>query len=105
MMKAFQHTDKFWYLIFLMYSPAYLLYVFPLIKFASGQSHANENVTWPSESGGTVTEAAMAAPMDDPGSEVTDVSIELRRSKDPCYYNIRIDIILCSNVIKEAWRT
>ena len=47
----------------------------------------------------------MAAPMDDPGSEVTDVSIELRRSKDPCYYNIRIDIILCSNVIKEAWRT
>ena len=36
------------------------------------------------ESGGMVTEAEMAAPIDDPGSDGADASAELRRSKDPC---------------------
>ena len=48
------------------------------MKFTSGQSHANENVTVRTESDGTVTEAAMAAPIDDPGSEGIDVSAESR---------------------------
>lgn len=56
------------------------------MNFTSGQSHANENVTVRTPSGGTVTDAAMAAPIDDPGSESDDVSVELRRSKDPCCY-------------------
>jgi len=50
----------------------------------SGQSHANENVTIRSASGGTVTVAAMAAPIDDPGSEGVAVSAKFRWSNDPC---------------------
>ena len=53
------------------------------MKFTSGQSHANENVTVWTESDETVTEAAMAAPIDDPGSEGIDVSVESKWSKDP----------------------
>jgi hypothetical protein len=34
---------------------------------------------------GIVREAAIAAPIDDPGSEGTDVLVELNRSKDPYY--------------------
>lgn len=48
----------------------------------------------PVADGGTVMEAAMAAPIDVPGFEGTDVPAESRRSKDPCYDNRRKDIIL-----------
>jgi len=54
------------------------------MNFTSGQSHAKENVTLRTESDGTVTEAATAAPIEDPGSEGIDVSAEFRKPKDPC---------------------
>lgn len=62
----------------------HLRYVFPCIKLASGQSHAKEKLTVRTVSGGTLTEAAMAAPMEDPGSEGTDIFAGFRWSKDPC---------------------
>lgn len=46
----------------------HLRYVFSE-NLTSGESHDKENVTVRTEPEGTVTEAAMAAPMDDPGSE------------------------------------
>ncbi|KAK1310171.1 hypothetical protein QJS10_CPA08g00896 [Acorus calamus] len=52
-------------------------------KFTSGQAQAKENVTLRTEFGGRVTEADMAAPMDEPGSEVSDATLEARWSKDP----------------------
>lgn len=67
------------------YLTTYLWYVLPLGKFISGQAHANANVTLCSFSAGIVKEAAMAAPMTDPGSEGADISSDLRRSKDPYY--------------------
>lgn len=48
------------------------------MKFTSGQSHANENVTVRTASGGIVREAAMAAPIVVPASEGIDVSAESR---------------------------
>jgi hypothetical protein len=56
----------------------------PVISF-SGQSHANENVTERIAFAGIVREAAIVAPIDDPGSEDPDGLVELSRSNDPCY--------------------
>jgi len=44
------------------------------------------------ESEGIVTEAAMAAPIDDPGFEGIGVSTWSRWSNDPCYKNKNKDI-------------
>lgn len=44
------------------------------------------------ESEGIVTEAAMAAPIDDPGFEGIGVSTWSRWSNDPCYKNKSKDI-------------
>ena len=54
-------------------------------NFTSGQLHANEKVTVRCASAGILTVAAIAAPMDDPGSEGTEIPAGLRLSKDPCY--------------------
>lgn len=62
-----------------------LWYVFPLGNLISGESHANENVTVLDEPEGIFTEAAMAAPMVDPCSEVVWLSSYLWGLKDPCY--------------------
>lgn len=55
----------------------YLKYAFSL-NLNSGESHANENVTVRVLPGGTVTEAATAAPMDDPGSDGLNTLSSLR---------------------------
>lgn len=60
-----------------------LWYVFSL-NLTSGQSHASENVTVRTEPEGIVTDATMAAPIDDPGSE-GEISLWPRWSNDPCY--------------------
>lgn len=51
-----------------------LWYVFPLENLTSGLAHASENVKVRSVSEGRVIEAAIAAPIDDPAFEGTEVS-------------------------------
>ena len=64
-----------------------LWYVFPLENFTSGQAHASENETSWVALGAILREAAIAAPIDDPGLEHIGVFIGSRWSKDPCCHD------------------
>jgi hypothetical protein len=64
-----------------------LWYVFPLQNFTSGEAHASENDTFRVAWGASLTEAAIAAPIDVPGLEEADVLTGSRWSKDPCCQN------------------
>lgn len=47
-------------------------------------------------SGGSVKEAATAAPIDDPGSERIELPSKSRRSNDPCYKNKNVKGSRCA---------
>lgn len=57
----------------------------PLQNLTWGEAHAKENVTVRLSLDGTVTVAATAAPIDDPGSEGWVILLTSRWEKDPYY--------------------